>query len=168
MAKCFIYRVLKEFATLIKLFLHEVEEELEEQSKLAIDEDLTSFLERARSNSTWSTASAEDVLQIFNRQLSINKSFADASTDEGFISQKFTPVRNSQRSSFRSTLEPFKRQMSTVSAPRSSFRSTMENFKRQMSTDSAPESDVCPTPHVPEQPKEDDDVPKSREEGEVT
>jgi len=102
-------------------------------------------LERARTNSTWSTASAEDVLQIYTRQLSIQS--RPESADEGFDSQKRTPLRTSQRSSFRSTLEPFKRQVSVHSTPDSPDRPRARAGSMVM------------------QPKEDDDVPKSREEG---
>jgi len=99
-------------------------------------------LERARTNSTWSTASAEDVLQIYTRQLSIQ-----SRPDEGFDSQKRTSLRTSQRSNFRSTLEPFKRQVSVHSTPDSPGRPRARAGSMVM------------------QPKEDDDVPKSREEG---
>ncbi|XP_032226749.1 ATP-binding cassette sub-family C member 5 [Nematostella vectensis] len=127
----------KEFSTLIRQFLQEVEEELEDEARRAESELYGDSSEsRARSETNLSSCSADEIQQLFERQLTISKSTRSKTSgiDTG-----------SPRASFRSeSLEPFKRQASK-SESHKSRHSAGEGMPMKA-------------------PPEDTDVPKSREE----
>lgn len=113
------------------MFLQDVEQEFEELSTVTDDQELINFLQRARAESIWSNASAENVAEIYNRKLSISFNSGDNGHDD--LNEKLDLSIGSRKTTiFEINLESLDRKVSFASTSNRNIRTDSTVVNRKM------------------------------------